>query len=231
MAFGYKNGGAALMSALHRVLGEALVSQILVYIDDLLIPGRDWDDHLDCLDEVLAKLEKANMTVNLNKCKFVSGSTPFLGFIISPDGIAKDSSYTQIIRDLSVPTNLKGLQRILGFFNWCSRYVWNYAEKAKPLYALLENKKKWTWREEHTQCFELLKSDLCRNILLVHPDLQKDFHLLVDASTISTAAILYQLDERGENIIGFSGKVLKPCETRYTVTELELLSYENGGRC
>jgi putative transposase len=92
------------------------------------------------------------------------------------------------------------------------------------LYQLLEEKRKWVWTDEHTKCFQLLKDELSKNIMLTHPDLEKEFHLLVDASTVSTAAILYQEGEHGEKIIGFSGKSLKPCETRYTVTELELLS-------
>lgn len=57
VAFGYRNGVAALMTALQQVFGEDLLNQVLIYIDDNLLPGRTVDEHLELLDKVLAKLE------------------------------------------------------------------------------------------------------------------------------------------------------------------------------
>jgi hypothetical protein len=188
------------------------------------------DEHLMLLDNVLRKLEEANMTINLKKCRFLTAEVMFLGFTITPEGVRKDPSYVEVIHNLSRPRNLKSLRRILGLFRWCSHFVFNFAEKASPLYDLLREKKKWKWTPEHDKSFILLKDELCANVLLVHPDLEKDFCLAVDASTTSTAAILYQLHGKERRIVGFTGKLLKPCESRYTITELELLSIVQAAR-
>lgn len=58
----------------------------------------------------------------------------------------------------------------------------------------------------------------------MHPDLTKDFILVVGGSTVGTAGILTQVHDGKQCIIEFTGHVLTPCEARYTITEIELLA-------
>lgn len=59
---------------------------------------------------------------------------------------------------------------------------------------------------------------------MVHPNLIKDFIIRVDACMVPTAAILTQEQDDSEVVIGFMRKVLNSCKSRYTITEIEMLS-------
>ena len=125
--FGYKNGAQALMAMLQRVVGTELLSRILVYIDDIVIPGMSLEEHLWLLDQVLTKMEEANISINLRKCQFLTRNIKFLGFVVTPQGITKDPTYVEAVSKLQRPTNLKSLQRLLGLLNWCSKYIYDFA--------------------------------------------------------------------------------------------------------
>lgn len=51
-----------------------------------------------------------------------------------------------------------------------------------------------------------------------------DFIIMVDSSTFGIAAILCQVNGNYTDVLGFAGRSLRPCETRYTVTEMEMLA-------
>lgn len=128
-----------------------MAKKILIYINDLLIPSQSLKDQLGTLDQVLSKLEAANLTVNLKKCKFLTQTTTFLGFIVAPEGVTKDPSYVETIKQLPRPTNLKSFQRLLGLLYSCSGNIFNYAEKVALLYELMKKGIQWKWRKEHTE--------------------------------------------------------------------------------
>lgn len=84
----------------YKVLDCDPIERVAIYVDDILIPGRSMDKHLQLLDEVLEILEKAGMTVNLQKCTFVSSEANFVGFVVTSEGITKDPSYVDKMREL-----------------------------------------------------------------------------------------------------------------------------------
>lgn len=64
--FGYKNSSTALTTALQGVLGD-LLKRVIVYVDDIFVPGREAKDHLELLERVLDHFEHSGATVNLKK--------------------------------------------------------------------------------------------------------------------------------------------------------------------
>lgn len=61
--------------------------------------------------------------------------------------------------------------------------------------------------------------------MLKHPNWSKPLYISTDASKISISAILFQYDdENKKQIIYFACRSLTSTETRYSITELELLS-------
>ena len=63
------------------------MQQVVCYIDDNLITGRDYRDHLNNLEEVLKRLERHGITVRKDKCMFMSPSVDFLGHRIDSEGL------------------------------------------------------------------------------------------------------------------------------------------------
>ncbi len=56
------------------------ISNVVVYIDDLIIHSLTHDQHLKSLDENFTGPAAHNLCVNLKKCVFGSSDTSYLGF-------------------------------------------------------------------------------------------------------------------------------------------------------
>lgn len=68
------------------------------------------------------------MTINMRKCvPRLSGH--LLRFAVCPLDISKDPEYVRMVESIIHPSSTKELQMILQIFNWCSRFVHEYANK------------------------------------------------------------------------------------------------------
>ena len=70
---------------------------VVCHIDDLLVWGRDQDEHDTRLHAVLQRVEKAGITLNVEKCELSKSEMAFLGHIISVTGIRPDPKKTEAI--------------------------------------------------------------------------------------------------------------------------------------
>ena len=57
------------------------------YLDDVIVLGKNFDDHLNNLTRVLDRFKKYNLKLKLKKCNLFQNEIKFLGKIISADGI------------------------------------------------------------------------------------------------------------------------------------------------
>ena len=60
------------------------------YIDDILIFSEDESRYHKQVKEVLKRLRKAYLTIDLQKCDFKTTETLYLGLIVSTEGIKVD---------------------------------------------------------------------------------------------------------------------------------------------
>ena len=60
---------------------------VCVYIDDILVTGRDDQEHLEHLEEVLRRLKEAGMRLKSEKCEYLQLSVHYLGHTISREGL------------------------------------------------------------------------------------------------------------------------------------------------
>ena len=83
---------------------QGIGDHIISFVDDIL---------MEHLEELLTRLEKNNLTLNLSKSNFLK-KNKFLGFILTTEGIKPDQEKLQGIMDFPVPKNVKQLRRFLG---------------------------------------------------------------------------------------------------------------------
>jgi len=60
----------------------------LVYLDDIIIFGRTFEEQLSRLEEVFRRIQSANLKLKPTKCSFFQRQVAFLSQVISEDGIS-----------------------------------------------------------------------------------------------------------------------------------------------
>ena len=80
MPFGMKNSGASLFREMRQLLSG--MDHVSSYIDDLIVYIEDWESHLRALEELLGRLQRANLAVRPTKCLFGTKLVDFLGHLV-----------------------------------------------------------------------------------------------------------------------------------------------------
>jgi hypothetical protein len=148
-------------------------------------------------------------------------------------GIKPQQKKVQAILALNPPNNVKELRHFLGMVQYY-RDMWaKRSEMLAPLSDLVGEcgetkttrknkvkKKPWHWDLINQIAFDNVKTNIAKEVVLAYPDFTKPFDIYTDASTKQLGAVITQ-DNRP---IAFFSRKLSGAQSKYTVTELELLA-------
>lgn len=225
MPFGLSNSPSSFEHLMEVVLRNLQWEKCVVYLDDVVCFGKDFDSTLQNLQEVLQRFRQANLVLKPSKCKFMVKSVAYLGHIISERGIEADGSKIEAVKTWSRPENVKEVRSFTGFCSYYRRHLKDFSEVAAPLFALTRKRVKFDWSESCEKAFTTLKELLISAPCLAYPDRSKPFILDVDASLNSIGGVLSQIDDDGlERPIAYASKVLSKTQRNYCCTMRELLS-------
>lgn len=194
--FGMITSGAAMQYAIERVLAGLNNTICLVYIDDILIYGKDEKDHDNNLHKVLTRLRENGFKVNGKKCHFRQNTIECLGHIISENGISPNPSKIDSLKDKKQPRNVKEVQSFIGLCSYYRRFVPNFSKIAKPIINLIKKSTKFNWTQDCETAFNTLKEAFTNAPVLTHPDFDKDFYVTTDASYEGLGGVLTQLHNK-----------------------------------
>lgn len=224
LSFGLCNSPGTFQRLMDLVLADLQWTTCLVYLDDIIVFGRTFHEHLSRLDEVLTKLRQANLKVKPAKCNLLSPQVQYLGHIISARGVEADPAKVEAVRQWPVPKNQTEVKSFVGLASYYRRFVKGFAEIARPLHQLTEKGRRFRWSDECQTAFEKLKSSLMSAPILAYPDPHKPFILDTDASDAGIGAVLSQEHVGQEQVIAYASRALTKQERRYATTKKELLS-------
>ena len=73
-----------------RLLDDVLrgLPNVFCYLDDVLVFSRNKTEHMKMLEDLFQRLDKAGLTLALDKCVFGQEKLEFLGFEFSHPGIS-----------------------------------------------------------------------------------------------------------------------------------------------
>ena len=223
--FGIKTAGSGFIRALNMALENEHDDFLTCYIDDLLISSKCFEDHLTHLSMIFDKLTRHNFTLRVDKSLFCKESMPFLGFIITREGVAPDPSKVEKITKFQTPRTRRQLQQFLGVCNYYRQFGMRYAEHVEPFRDLLSKDVNWDWTENHTRAFEKLKMSFVNCVALSHVIPGAKYTLQTDGSDTGISGVLYQTDASNNLcIVSLVSRCLTKAEKRYTTTEKELLA-------
>jgi hypothetical protein len=180
------------MRLMDDVLRPLTNSFVVVYLDDILIFNRTWEEHMQHIQQVLSTLQKHNLYSNLEKNSFGMNRVQYLGYVVDELGVHVDLAKIQIICDWPAPTTLIKLQSFLGLANFYRRFVFGFSHIAWALNHVAKGsgKENFVWRKEQQQAFDDLKHHLCSTPILSFPDLQQPFKIEIDTSDYVVCAVL-----------------------------------------
>lgn len=231
MPFGLKQAPGWFQLLMNDVLREEIGRICVVYLDDIIIYSKSFDQHIQDVRQILQRIEQAVLQIKLKKCKFFRQRIPFLGHIISEQGIQTDPEKVQAMQELTKPTSLRDVQAIMGLFQYYKSFVKDFTRIAAPIYKVMKKTQPFYWHQKQQQAFSQLKQKMLEAPILAHPDYTKEFILYTDASYSGLGFILCQMGEdQKEHPIAYGGRKLNSAEQNYTITELECLGVVWGVR-
>ena len=225
MPFGLKNAPGTFQRLMNQVLRKYLNKFVAVYIDDIIIYSKTFEEHLDHVEQVFQALLVANLRIKLKKSKFCFPNIPFLGHIVGRDGIQPDSENIEKVKNYPVPTDLTSLRGALGLFSYYRKFIKGFSKIAKPMNELLKKDIPFKWTSKQQKAFETLRDELIKAPILQYPDFEKPFELYTDACGTGLGAVLSQKDKGGrERVIAYASRSLTKAEGNYPITEQECLA-------
>jgi len=91
-----------------------------------------------------------------------------------------DQEKIKAIKGIKDPVNKKSLQRVLGMFNYVSKFIPNYSEICAPLRDLLKNDTEFVWTNNQDKAIKQLKKLITEAPVLGYYNSNKSLKLSVD---------------------------------------------------
>ena len=224
MSFGLCNAPATFERLMETVLRGLQWRECLVYLDDIIIFGRTFDETLARLSNVFDRIQEANLKLNPSKCALFWEEVKFLGHVVSPKGVQTDPSKIEAVVDWPTPKNASEVRSFLGLASYYRKFVKGFAAIARPLHHLTGKGATFSWGEEAQEAFEKLKVALSTAPILAYPQPEGQILLDTDASGDATGAVLSQIQDGEERVLGYLSSALSGTERNYCVTRKELLA-------
>ena len=231
MPFGLCNAPATFERLMELVLSGLTWTACLVYIDDVIVFGKTFEDALRHLTLVLERLRRAGLKLKPSKCFLFRDQTPFLGHIVTRQGITVDPRKTEAVQNWPIPNRVKDVRSFLGTAQYYRRFIPNFSSIAAPLVALTNKAAPTTvqWDASCQSAFDCLKAALAISPVLSYPDRQGRFIVSTDASNDGVGAVLEQIQtsEDGSEetkVIAYWSKALSRAQRKYCATHKELLA-------
>lgn len=193
-----------------------------MYIDDIVVYTIDLESHYKLLEEVLTRLQKTGLYINIKKSRFLCSSIVYLGYEVGGGVLKIDESRRSTLLKLARPADRKGVRRFLGAVGYFRKFVPKFAKLAAPLYELLHQNYEWQWSGRCEEAFVTLKAMLGETpIFLALADRSQPYILDTDASTSAIAGVLMQGGPNGEQAVAYASRTLTETERNWPIRELE----------
>jgi len=173
---------------------------------------------------VLKQLCKAELQIDIWKCKFNVEKTVFLEVIVSEQDLRMNLSKMIIIVNWTTSINLKEIQSFVKFVNFYRCFIKDFFKLVKSFTQLTRKDTSFVWNEVCIQAFRNSKKQISFASILRHFNLKRQTILKIDASNYVKDEILFQYNDESvlHSMIFYSkSKIL--AEINYHIYDKKLL--------
>ena len=224
MPFGLCNAPSTFQRLMQRTL-RGMSHFCNAYIDDTFVFSDTVEEHIEHLRSVFQRLREVGIKLHPQKWSLGRSTVPYLGHVISAQGIFPDQAKVAAVEKFPTPSNVRSVREFVGLASYYRRFVPNFAREAGPLHMLTRADVPFVWTIACEGVFVHLKELLTSHPVLVYPDFAKPFVLHTDASGKGLGAVLEQIQDDGNHHpVAFTSRTLSKHEVKYGITELETLA-------
>lgn len=192
----------------------------LVYLDDIIVTGKTFEEMLSNLRKVFDRLKGVGLKLKAKKCCLFAKKVTYHGHVVSAEGVAK----TAAVEHWPVPTNVTEVRSFRGLCSYYRRFIKDFSSITKCLHTLTEKGAGFKWTPDCQSAFDTLKLRLPNASIPGVPDFDHRFILDTDASNVSIGAVLsLNIDGTGR-VVAYASRTLTKCERRYCVTRKEQIA-------
>ncbi|CAF4432119.1 unnamed protein product [Rotaria sp. Silwood2] len=201
----------------------------LVYLDDIIVYSKSYEEHLDHLKQVFTVLNDKNFVLNPPKCEILMQRINYLGHTIDKDTIKPMIEKIEAILNMKDPCTLTAANKFIGALSWYRKFIPGFASAASPIHSVTNltrnNRRKFQWKFAQSQAFQRLKQMLVSEPLFLHyPVDDKPIILTTDASGVGIGGVLQQEVNGEMRNLYYHSQLLTPCERKYSTIEKEALA-------
>ena len=178
---GLCTAGATFSRAMRLVLRGLNWEEVIMYLDDIIVIGTNFDGTLSALRKVFMRFREHNLKLKARKCRYFKEQVEFLGKLVSGDGVSISPDKLEAVKQWPTPTNAKELLSFLGFMNYHRNHIQNFAQVSADLYKLVHSDT-FIGRSRQQACFDKLKELAISAPMLSHPSPDGLFVLDTDSS-------------------------------------------------
>jgi hypothetical protein len=192
MSFGLINAPAHFMYLMNSVFMPELDRFMVVFINDILVYSHNEEEHVEHLRIVLTQLRDKQLYAKLSKCEFWLKKVPFLGHVLSGDGISVYPTKVQEVLDWKARTMVFEVRSFLSLAGYYRRFILDFSKIAKPMTLLLRKNEKFVWTPTCEEAFHTLQTLLTSAPILAQPNIEKPFDVYCDALGTGLGCVLMQ---------------------------------------
>ena len=228
MTFGLRNAPATFQRLMDKIL-RPFPKFAQAYLDDVIIFSDTFEEHLEHIKLVIDAVHAEGFLFRLSKCFFAMPEVEYLGHYIGRHGVRMNKKKLMEISSFPKPTTVKQVQSFIGLTGYYRKFIRNYSAIAAPLTELTKKQAPWQWTEKEQSAFNQLLKAFEDDVVLHHPNYEKQFFIDTDASDLGIGAVLTQFDNEGrERPVFFASRKLTPGERKWHIREKEALAIIYG---
>ena len=156
LPFGIRSAPEVYQQVMEELFGAIEGCEVIA--DDLMVWGRNDEEHDQRLKKVLDRTREVQLKLNQKKCKIRVMEVPYIGHTFT-SGVKPDRRKVQAILMMPEPKTKQDLKRFIGRIQYLGKFMPNLSEKAAPLRSLMKKDAVWQWNDEHRKAYQMLKED------------------------------------------------------------------------